>query len=250
MALKDEIKTERKAYFKTATPKQKFLYLWEYYKVPAIIVTAIVIFSISFIYHKVTEPENLVNGMFLNIYSELSDTSTVGLKQDFLESQDLDPAKYDVSFNDSMNLVGNDTTDYDTRQAIWVQCGAGAIDFMVSPLNYITNYAYNDFYIDLRTVLSKEQIEKYGPYFLYVDGEVIKEINELSKDPDNNIKIQLPDASHPEEMEDPIPVLIDMAECEKLKDIYSFTIETPVFGILVNAKNVDMSIKVLDYLME
>ena len=250
MTEKERVKAQRKEYFKNATLKQKLFHFWEYYKIHTIVVVLIVIIISNFIYHKVTDPEVILYGLFLNIYNTEDETSASDLGKEFLELQDMDTTDYDVSFNDGLFLTGDDSTDYETSQAVWVQCAAGAIDFIVSPAEYLMNYAYDEYFTDLTTVLSEEQIEKYQPYFLYIDGAVVEEIAETSKDIDNPIDIALPDCAKPEEMQEPIPVLIDVTQCEKLMDVYGITTAPLVFGILVNAPAPDLTIDFLDYLME
>lgn len=250
MALRDEIKAERKAFLKDATPKQKLAYFWEYYKIPTIIITCIVIFVSNFIYHKITDPEVILNGLFLNTFQTEAEVTVADYEQLFFESQGIDTSEYAANFNDIYNLVGDDSADYESLQAIWVQIASGTVDFMISPAGYVTDYAYNEFFVDLRTVLSDEQLEMYGEYFLYIDSAVVEEIAILSEDVDNEVNVELPDPYKPDEMEDPIPVFIDLAQCEKLEEIYSYTIEKPVFTLLVNANNPELALEFLDYLME
>lgn len=248
MATKDEFKTEREAYFANATWKQKLFYFWEYYKIHTIVVLLIVIAVSSFIYHRVTDPEIILNGFFLNAYNIESEISAADLGQEFLELQEIDTAEYDVNFNQNLFLTGDDTTDYEASQAVWVQCGAGTVDFMISPLEHLMDFAYQEYYIDLTSVLTKEQIAKYEPYFLYVDGAVIEEM--AAAPPDSPMDdIELPDPAKPEEMEEPVPVFIDMTQCQKTTDIYG-DVDSLVFSVLVNAPNSDLTIKFLDYLMK
>ena len=250
MTEKERVKAQRKEYLENATFKQKLLYFWEYYKIHTIVVLLIVIIVSNFIYHKVTDPELILNGLFLNIYNTQSETSASDLGKEFLELQGIDTNEYNVSFNEGLYLTGDDSTDYETSQAVWVQCAAGAVDFIVSPEEHLLDYAYNEYFTDLTTVLSEEQIEKYKPYLLYIDGAVVEEIDKASEDLNNETEIVLPDCTRPEEMQEPIPVFIDMTKCEKLLEVYGSATDSLVFGILVNASAPELTIDFLDYLME
>lgn len=250
MTEKERVKAQRKEYLENATLKQKLFYFWEYYKVHTIVILLIVIIVSNFIYHKVTDPELILNGLFLNIYNTEDESSVSDLGKEFLELQGIDTKEYDVSFNDGLYLTGDASTDYETSQAVWVQCAAGAIDFIVSPEEHLLDYAYNGYFTDLTTVLSEAQIEKYKPYFLYIDGAVMEEIDKASEDLDDTTEIALPDSAKPEEMQEPIPVFIDVTQCKKLMDVYGITTDSLVFGILVNAPAPDLTIDFLDYLME
>lgn len=250
MTERERVKTERKKYFKTAPFSKKIEFFWEYYKIHTFIILFLTIIVGYFIHHLVTAKDTVLSGLFLNAHSLETEVNVDDWGQEFLELKKIDTEEYEVTFLDSYTLSGDDTTDYEIEQAIWVQVGAGAIDFMVSPLDYVTDYAYQDYYCDLRTIFSEEQIEKYEQYFLYVDGEVIKEIDELSQDLNNEVNVTLPDATKPEEMKDPIPVFIDMSQCEEITKLYGSAYDSLVFGVLVNAEFPDNAVAFLDYLME
>ena len=57
-------------------------------------------------------------------------------------------------------------------------------------------------------------------------------------------------SANPIVYEKAIPVFIDITKCEKLQSNYNYTIEKPVFAIMINAENTELSVKFLDYLME
>lgn len=249
MTEKERVKAQRKEYFANATWKQKLFYFWEYYKVHTLIVTLIIIVGSNFIYHKVTDPEMILNGIFLNSNTLENEVTAKDLGMKFLESQGIDTSKYDVNFNDGLYLTGDSTIDYEGEQAVWVQCAAGTVDFMVSPIEHLMDFAYQEYYADLTTILSEEQIEKYEPYFLYVDGALIEEMAAAPADSPMD-DIELPDPAKPEEMEKPIPLFIDMTQCQKLTDIYGSSTDSLVFSILVNAPDSALAIDFLDYLME
>lgn len=238
----------KKEFFKNATFKQKIHYFWEYYKVHAFIVILLVVSVPSFIYHRVTDPELILSGIFLNAYDLENETTAKDLGQEFLESEKIDTKKYDVNFNDSLFLSGNDTTDYEHEQAVWVQCGAGTIDFMISPIEHLMDAAHQQYYADLTTVLTETQIKKYEPYFLYIDGAVVEKKAAAPADAPLD-DIEIPDPAKPEAMEDPIPVFINMAQCEELITIYDDA-ETLAFSLLINAPDSDLALRFLDYLME
>lgn len=249
MTEKERIKAQRKEYFANATWKQKLFYFWEFYKVHTIVIILIVIAVSSFIYHKVTDPEIILNGMFLNSYNEESDSTASDLGIEFLELQEIDTSEYDVNFNEGLYLTGDSTTDYESEQAVWVQCAAGTVDFMVSPIEHLIDFAYQEYYTDLTTVLSEEQVEKYEPYFLYIDGDVLEKMATAPADSPLD-DIELPDPANPDGMKNPIPVFIDMTHCQKLTDIYGSSSDSLVFSILVNAPDAALAIDFLNYLTE
>lgn len=130
------------------------------------------------------------------------------------------------------------------------KCVAGTIDFISSPLGAIFDYGYGDMLVNLETVLSKEDLEKYKSYFYCIDLDVVRQKAEAF---DNNIDandIPCPDPTKPEEMKEPIPVFIDVTKCEKMANIYDYSSDTIVIGITVNAPNPDRIADFLTYIFE
>lgn len=248
MPEKDLLEINKKIYLKNATIKQKIAYVWEYYKLHIFIIACVIIGASYFIYHLVTRTEACLSGIFLNAYNMENDSDVEDLGNEFLKLQNIDSSKYEVRFNDGLYLTGDDKLDFETDQAVWIQCTSGTVDFMVSPMEFLMDSAYQQYYVDLTSVLTEEQINKYQPYFLYIDGATVEEVTELSNEL-KDISSELPDPAKPEEMIDPIPVFIDMTQCEKLANIYKDT-ESLVFGALVNAPDIDLAIEFLDYLTE
>lgn len=249
MTEKERVKTQRKEYFKNATWKQKLYYFWEYYKIHTISIILIVVVVSSFIYHKVTDPEIILNGIFLNTNTLENEKTAEDLGLEFLESKKIDTSDYTVNFNEGLYLTGDSTLDYEGEQAVWVQCGAGTVDFIVSPVEHLMDFAYQEYYADLTSILTEEQLKKYEPYFLYVDGAVIEEMAAAPADAPLD-DIELPDPTKPEEMDEPIPVFIDMTQFEKLTNLYASDTDSLVFCILVNAPDSELAIDFLEYLTE
>ncbi len=256
MALRDEIKAGRKDLMENGTLKQKIAYFFDYYTLHTVIIAAVIILTTTFIYQQVTKPDIVLNGLLLNVLSFDEGNPVEDLRSGFLEYIDMDTKEYDMSLNTTLMLnMGSasqqgQVSDYEASQAMMVQCAAGAIDFISSPLSAIQDYGYGHMLANLETVLSKEDLEKYEPYFLYVDEVVVQQKAEAF---DNNIdanEIPCPDPTKPEEMEKPIPVFIDVTTCEKMKNIYSYSSDTLAMAVAVNAPNPDRISDFLAYLFE
>ena len=83
-----------------------------------------------------------------------------------------------------------------------------------------------------------------------MDEAVIEKRSEAfdkGEDPDS---ILTPDATEPETMEKPIPVMIDMSQSKKLTQVYGDSGNALTFGIVANAPNTDMVLNFIDFLME
>lgn len=256
MALRDEIKAGRKDLMENGTPKQKISYFFDYYTLHTVIIAAVIISITIFIYQQVTKPEVVLNGLLLNVISFDEGDPVEDLRNGFMDYIGMNTKEYDMSLNTSLKIkMGDDSgqslmDDYQFSQAMMAQCAAGTIDFISSPLNAIFDFGYGDTLVNLETVLNKEDIEKYKPYFLYVDEVVVKQKAEAF---DNNIdenEIPCPDPTKPEEMEKPIPVFIDVTQCEKMAKIYDYSEDTIVVAIPINTPNPDRISDLLAYLFE
>ena len=256
MALRDEIKAGRKDLMENGTLKQKIAYFFDYYTLHTVIIAAVLIFATSFIYQQVTKPDIVLNGLLLNVLSFEEGDPVEDLRTGFMEYIDMDTKEYDMSLNSSLMINMGDASqqaqanDYQASQAMMVQCAAGAVDFISSPLNAILDYGYGDMLVNLENVLSAEDLKKYEPYFLYVDLEVVNQKTEAIDNNQNANDIPCPDPTKPEEMEKPVPVFVDVTSCEKMKNIYSYSPDTLAIAVAVNAPNPDRISDLLAYLFE
>ena len=97
MAIRDEIKAARKDLVENGTFKDKLAYFFDYYTIHTVVVAAILIFTVSFIYHQVTKPEVVLNGMLLNVLSFEDDNLVDDLKTGFMEYIDMNTKEYDMA---------------------------------------------------------------------------------------------------------------------------------------------------------
>ena len=123
-------------------------------------------------------------------------------------------------------------------------------------------YAVNQIFYDLREVLTPEQIEKYEPYFYYVDMDIVRaqEDEDVIVDTDaiaskGNLTL---DEIHelaaarmdPSTMGDPVPVGIVMTDSPFATESHSYDDLVPVFGISVTTQRMDTCLQFLDYLWD
>lgn len=250
MAIKDEIRRERQAVMKHGTPKDKWNYFKDYYLLRTIIVIVIIALATHFIYDTVTKPDIVLNGIFLNTFNfDKVDDSAAGLEEEFTKHLNLS-SEYEVSFSSNLTLTGNAAQDYQASQAMTVQIAAEQLDFVVSPLNIILDYGYGGMLAGLEEILTPEQMETYKPYFLYIDMAVYEVRDEAANNGEDVNDIPLPDPTKPDTMEKPLPVLIDISKCEKLKSIYAYDFGTLTFGISSTAPHPDNICKFIDYLFQ
>lgn len=251
MALMDEFKEERKAVLQNGTIKQKISYIWDYYKWHIIIPILAIIAITSYIVNLVTAPDIILNGVMLNIHNLESAPASETLLPDFYKEQKVDTKEEEITLNTNLYYsIDNPSSNYESSQVLMAWLAAGQLDFITGDAVSLTDLAYKEYFTDLRDYLTDEQLEKYEPYFLYMDYDVYKKRSELINNMDDASIIELPDCTKPEEMADPIPVMIDMSQSEKLKEVYGNTSEVLAFGVTVKETHKEMTTAFLDYLME
>lgn len=259
MAVMDEFKAEREYLKKHGTRQEKWAYFWDYYKWHTIIAVVALVIVISSIYNALTAKDVVLNGILLNSTTMLDETKQNELMLDFMTQQEINTKKNEITLNTSLyyTVYDDETTDYSNSeltytasQIMLVQVAAGELDFMTGDLETLTSIAYSEFFVDLTTVLTEEQLKQYEPYLYYMDQHVL-ELMEAAKDSDSPTQVTIPDVDKPETMKTPIPVMIDLSRCEDIKTFYPNMKEDKpiVMGFAVNSKHGELTGKFLDYLM-
>lgn len=248
MKLLESINHNRREFFKTATKKEKFKYLADYYGFRTIVFLAAVIMATSLIIDACTKPDDILNGTFINLAQYGREMVAEELAADFMKDQKIDTKKYSALFNSSMTFSSDAMADYETHQALMVQMAGGKVDFIVSSHSSLMAYAYDEILVDLTTILTEEQITKYEPYFLYIDNDIVRQRNESEQSLEELAEYTYPDFKDVENMKDPVPVLIDFSEMKQIQDLYNSKKLNLAFGIVSSGENKENAVKFLDYI--
>ncbi len=139
--------------------KEKFPYIWEYYKIwiiGTILVVAMTV-SISLSVIENSKPV-LISGMLVNNFTSQENESL--FEQNFTEymGQNEDDVNLDLSTDMYLHAGGMDETTYNTVQKIAIQVAARDLDFIASDESVVHYYCNaNDpddiIYMDLSTIL-------------------------------------------------------------------------------------------------
>jgi hypothetical protein len=244
MPLMDEFKEEREL-VKTRTFKEKMSYFWDYYKWHVIGGAVIIFIAVSLIHTFLTRKEMAYYCIFINTVETYNSKD---YKNAFIEKTGIDQKKQSVYWDVDcyFDLSTMDEQTVTTTQKIMVYLSAGDLDTMLGDRAAMNRYAYNDVLLDLRTFLTKEELEKYEPYFFYVDQALIKQAEE-----ENRVEINTfpEDPTDPSTMTEPIPVGIRLENCPKFREAYLFGDEQ-YFCIFQNSKRPELNHLFLNYIME
>ena len=251
MALKDEIRKERQS-VKQGTWEKKLQYFKDYYMgrtVIAVIVAVLVVYAIVSV---ILGKKIVLSGVMLNSPMTASEEAFTELTGDFINDQRLESDKVEFELIRNLSYTVGDSTkkqeNYATIQVLSAKISGGLLDFVIGDLDSVSMFAYSECFTDLRKVLSEEQIAMYEPFFLYIDLAVIEQLADIAASENYDVEIEAPDHTKPEQMEQPVPVFIDVTGCARLQSIYPNE-EKLVLSVAANAPDLEMLMQFIAFLM-
>lgn len=245
MTLHEEIRKKQKEYFENATTYQKLVYLIRYYGVRTLITCISLFLVVIFIYKQTTEPECILNGTFVNYNVANTSLDKEVLAKNFLTEKNFDTSQYKAEFRTNITIAqSSENADWKIEQNLYAQIASGVLDFAVGELEFLDTYAYGHHFNDLTVILTEKQIELFKPYFLYIDMDVLSKRHETQED------IPFPDFRKPDEMKQPIPVMLDLSNFPIIQEIYGSNCSNICYGIIKKGENQENAIKFLEYLSQ
>lgn len=244
MPVMDEFREEREA-IKHGTPKQKYQYFKDYYRTPLIIILLAAAFVGILIYHYVTHKDSAFYAVMLNCapYEQ-----NEWMKDEYADYAGIDQERFDVTFDTGFYYKCNSTDEdsYVTIQKLDTYAGAGHLDVMLGAGDEFAHFANSILFSDLREILTPEQLQKYEPYFYYIDAAQIDLTSTVPTDPGDYA-----DPKKPEDMEDPMPVGVYVESNEKLNTAYYFRNADNgiALGIYSNSSHADNAVALIEYLL-
>lgn len=251
----DEIRQQQRK-TQDMTTKGKLEYFWYYYKVHTIAGIFILIMAITLIHDMVTAKDFIFYGVMVNSYQLQADA----LENSFAEYAGLDLEEYDcyIDTSTSLSLTTYDQYNMATVQKLMAQMQSGDLDVLVFNSEIFNNYSLNGMFMDLRTVMTEEELEKYRDQLYYVDYAEVVRKSEEEIDPDELMDPAEIDVEadtllhrHPENMEDPMPIGVFITDSPFIEKSGSYhTSLQPVFGIVATCKRTEVTIQYLDFLWD
>lgn len=203
--------------------KQRLAYFWDYYKWYAIVAAVLLAAVAVYVGGLLSEAEDSVYGLMLNNCNILNQQRNEQLAQDMASEfrQELGRSEKELeltldvsrSYDPDSGYYGN----YDTLQLILNYSMGGMLDFVVADEASMLDLAYAGYFRNLKDLFSEQELEQYSGQLLYVDMAVILKENESMEagGPD------YPDPRKPEDMEEPVPVFVDVSASDKIGQLYS-----------------------------
>lgn len=266
MSVVEEIREQQKKALSSMSPQEKLAYFWDYYKVHTLVAAAVIFLSVIFIYQYVTNKDYGFYAALLN--AGLTDTNydlSATMGEEFQEYAQIDPDEYEVYIDTSISLSDDMSTQYSisAQEKMLAMMQVGTVSAIVADTKTFEEYAQFEYFPDLENLFSKEQLEKYRPYFYYTDAatfdqgddDTYYDITELD-DPSALVI----DHRDPSSMEQPVAVGIILTEDNLIADAgyYSYLEDAEydyqgypsdaVLGIPVTFQNPELTIRFLEYI--
>ncbi len=163
MAVMDEFKEQRDL-IKNGSFKQKLAYFWDYYKWHTIGAIAAILCIVSLVFNMINRKDDAFYAVVLNsaAYPDADSYTT-----QFMEYAGIDPNKEKVIFDTSMKISFTDFDDYTigSMEKLMAYLAAAQLDVIIAGDELFEHYAYDESFLDLRNVLTPEQIAVFEPYF-------------------------------------------------------------------------------------
>ncbi len=250
MPVMDEFREERAA-LKTAPFKEKLSYFLDYYKWHVILtVTAIVV--VTALVSQILSRKD--TAFYLALINAVDTTSAELPDYDFTKHAGIDTEECEIVYDTSMCIDFSTMTEYSISSAekFVTHLAAAQLDVVISDEDIIRKYAHNETFYDLTRFLTEEQIEKYEPYFYYMDYSVLEAINAAQDAYDYDFVPEYPDPRRPEAMEKPVPVGLYVTDCPALTDRFQFTRGDSgvILSVVLNTTRPEMVSLYIDFLME
>ena len=237
MPLMDEFKEEREA-MKNQPFLKRLAYFWEYNKLRVIITLLVVIMLSSYIYHLATRKDVV---LWVAMIDCMETETEMPSYEDILTTQlGINTAREEIRLDASYLVsASSDMADTSLTDALSVRIATGEIDAFISGESFFSAYSISDVFVDLRTVLTPEQIAAYEDDFYYLDYAHIEnsDTDEVTNDLDYLTNLQ---PRNPETMKNPIPIGIYVEPTDEFNQHYvNASGDDMVFGIVYNHTNID-----------
>lgn len=221
-SVNDEIREQHQKIMEEKGLTGRISYFFYYYKVQTLISLIVVGVLIAIIVSIATRKNTALQVIYINGFP-VENAQT--FMDDFAATIQIDPKKEEVLFDDSFYIATENPTtfDEDNKEKLFVMSSAARIDVCVADEAFFKEMAQQGYLLDLSTVLSSEQMDKYKDDLFYYDS---------------------PENMHEGEE----AVGIKVTDANKIVSEGSFPNTDCYYCIIMNSKHVDNALAFLDYL--
>lgn len=195
-------------------PRDKMLtYLWDYYKVPALMIGLFGFIIISVIHTMVTSKDCLYYNGLVNTVYDMEESDTVYELKDGLEAYlELDTKEQEVTLDIDLNYSTNPTDQYAMSgiTKIATLAAAQALDSLTCSSELFETFAQLDYFWPLTSIYTEEELKAYEGQIYYMDKADIRVLEDENTAPVDPTLIV--DHTDPSTMDEPVPMGIILSE--------------------------------------
>ena len=228
---------------KTLHGPQKIRYIWDYYKLP-IVVLCILLYILGYsLYGHFTHKEKILYTALVNVSA--SDSLTEQLSTGFLDSLDQDTSKTTMQLYTGLYLTDDETNPYHeytyaSRMKILASIDGKQLDVVLMNKEAFDAFSQNGYLCDLEELLSSEDVDLYNrlkPHL--VTNTVILEDNSTDLQLDPSITYQAVTEEH--------PFGLDLSQTSMISNA-GFS-DIVYLGIIANSPRTEEAIDYVRYLL-
>lgn len=219
-------------------------YILTYYWFPILSVVLAIIAISSTVKTMFFSPRYVLSGYSINSYIR-SETTAEDMTRDFLEASGIDTRKYTVMMYDHVFIDPDSNVVTNEFQSLAARLSAKAVDFICTDYRMFESLVVGDVFLDMRELLSAEQLQRYSDYFVYADKAALMAWMESDTNEPPQVAV-----GAPEGMTDAMPVGVRLQPGSRFLQVYDFHEPEPVIGIVKNAGDAEMALRFLDYCMK
>ena len=228
---------------KTLHGPQKIRYIWDYYKLP-IVVLCILLYILGYsLYGHFTHKEKILYTALVNVSA--SDSLTEQLSTGFLDSLDQDTSKTTMQLYTGLYLTDDETNPYHeytyaSRMKILASIDGKQLDVVLMNKEAFDAFSQNGYLCDLEELLSSEDVDLYHrlkPHL--VTNTVILE--------DNSTDLQLYPSITYQAVTEEHPFGLDLSQTSMISNA-GFS-DIVYLGIIANSPRTEEAIDYVRYLL-
>ncbi len=169
-------KLTEKQKLKDMSFQDKIGYLWDYYRIHAVVIIG-VIALISYIIYEIITPNIETQFYAAIINNSISDEVWEQYDANLSEYLDLDPKTEDIQLNYNFYLNSNSEYTMSMQQALTTYIAAGEVDVIIAPESTFKGYVYNGFFENISDQLPTDLYTSLADYVFISDTEEVPEKN-------------------------------------------------------------------------
>ncbi|WP_026517828.1 hypothetical protein [Butyrivibrio sp. MC2021] len=265
MAVRDEIREERKK-LKGQGFQAYLEYFWDYYKLHAIAVVALIIVIAVVIKDVRNNKPYAFYAMMLNSGASMAQDT---IQDSFAEYASIDTKEYSclVDTSSSFDPLILDQMAVATSQKIMAVLSAKELDVMTGDLRIMLHYGNQETFLDLREVYSEDELKSLEDRLIYVDQAYLDYLNSddyqtyLSTgeyDENNKLAVKahnynqsfIYELESPDAMDNPIPVAIRLDGSQFLSENGIYYGQEAAASIIINSQHTDTAKQFIEFLLK